>query len=195
MKTKKQAVKQKIIATTVVLFMLFMMFGSLKLPGALATTTTTNLIQNMVSGSFGHSAMTNVVFSDITVGTAVNSLGNMVQTNMWDLRGSGVGWSVSGQLNNLYVTNAAGGINWVNNSEIAWDPAAGTIIAVSGVTTSMTKGAAQFFGAAARALVTAPAGFGMGNYRINNVMFNIVYNGRTDQVVAPYVAILILTSA
>jgi hypothetical protein len=195
MKTKKQAVKQKIIATTVVLFMLFMMFGSLNLPGALATTTTTNLIQNFIAGSFGHSAMTNVVFPDITVGTAVNSLGNMVQTNMWDLRGSGVGWSVSGQLNNLYVTNGATGINWINNSEIAWDPTSGSLMATSGVTTSMTKGAAQFFGAAARALVTAPAGSGMGNYRINNVVFNIVYNGRVDQKVAPYVAILILTSA
>lgn len=194
MKTKKQTIKQKIAATTVVLFMLSMMFGSLNLPGALATITTTNLIQNVVAGTFGHGALTNIVFPDITVGSATNSTSNMTMTTAWDLRGSGAGWTIAGYASRLWIQNSAVGVNNLDNIEIRWYPAGATIYAITGVTTGMTLGAAANMDAS-RTLITAPSNNGMGNYRINGVMFNIVYNGRTDQVAGAYVSVLTMTSS
>jgi hypothetical protein len=195
MKTKKQQTKQQIVATLIILFMMFMIFGTLDVPSTSATVTTTNLIQNVVGGAggLGHEAMRNVIFNDITLGSATNSLANMLQTNVWDFRGSGAGWSITGVCNNLFT--AASGINWFNNStQIAWDPSVGTIVPISGATTSMTLGTAGYF-SAVRTLVTAPAGYGMGNYRVNNVVFNVVYDGRMDQLVGAYAAVLTMTSA
>lgn len=194
MKTKKQAIKQKIIATTVVCFMLLMLFGSLNLPGALATVTTTNLIQNVVAGTFGHGALTNVVFPDITVGAATNSTSNMTMTTAWDLRGSGAGWTIAGYASRLWIQNSATGVNNLDNIEIRWYPAGATIYAITGVTTGMTLGPTTNLDAS-RTLITAASNNGMGNYRINGVMFNIVYNGRTDQVAGNYISVLTMTSS
>ena len=193
MKTKKQTIKQKIMATLVVLFMMFMMFGSLDLSQISAqTVTNTNLIQNIVAGNFWHEAMQNVVFNNIVVGVATNSLANMTITNLWDLRGSGAGWSLTGYCNSL--TTTAAGINTIANTEIAWSPVGATIIAISGVTTGIANGTANFLNAP-RTLMNASVNNGMGNYRINNVTLNVVYNGRTDQKTGTYQATLTMTSA
>ena len=192
MRTLKQKLKQRIVATTVFLFMLFMMFGLLELPRTSATVTTTNLIQNFIAGSFGHQAMQNLVFSDITVGTASNTTANMTVTNVWDLRGSGAGWSVTGSCNNLSVSIV--GVNNISNSVIAWNPAGGTLINVSGTTTGVTLGTAQYLNGS-RLLVSSTTNNGMGNYRVNNVVLNVVYNGRTDQKTGTYQAILTMTSS
>jgi hypothetical protein len=194
MKTKKQTLKQKIVATTVMLFMLFMLFGSLNLPGVSATGTNTNLIQNVVAGTFGHGALTNIVFSDITVGSATNSGSNMTMTTAWDLRGSGAGWTIAGYASRLWIQNSAIGVNNLDNVEIRWYPAGATIYAITGVTTGMTLGSTANLDGS-RTLITAPTNNGMGNYRINGVMFNIVYNGRTDQVAGSYVSVLTMTSS
>jgi hypothetical protein len=196
MKTQKQTIKQKIVATVVVLFMIFMLFGSLDLPQTSAAVTVTNLLQNVVAGGTGlsHEALQNVVFPDITVGTAANSLGNLTQTNVWDLRGSGAGWSVTGIVNNLTTAGGNNTINILPNTIVAWNPAGGAIIAISGSGTGVTAGTAQYLNSSVT-LITATASNGMGNYRINNVSLNIVYNGRTDQKVGAYTGVLIMTSS
>jgi hypothetical protein len=194
MKTKKQTIQQKIVATTVVLFMLFMMFGSLNLPGTSAAGTTTNLIQNIVAGGagLGHSAMMNLVFTDFTVGVGSNSTTNMVQTNVWDYRGTGAGWQITGYANNL--STAATGNNNFTNSNITWYPAGGAIIAVSGSTTGITLGVASNLDGS-RNMIGASVGNGMGNYRVNNVVINVFYNGGMDRRVGSYQAILTMTSS
>jgi hypothetical protein len=194
METKKQTIKQKIVATTIVVFMLFMLFGSLNLPGVSATVTTTNLIQNVVAGTFGHGALSNIVFPDITVGSSTNSGSNMTMTTAWDLRGSGAGWTIAGYASRLWIQNSAVGVNNLDNTEIIWYPAGATIYALTGVTTGMTMGGTNALNFS-RTLITAPVNNGMGNYRINGVMFNIVYNGRTDQVAGSYVSVLTMTSS
>lgn len=192
MKTLKQKIEQKIIATTVMAFVLSMLFGSLNLPGALATVTTTNLIQNFVPGGFAHQAQQNLVFTDITVGVASNTTANMLQTNVWDFRGSGAGWTISGICNNMLAVNT--GINMLNADTIRWNPAGATVTAFSGVTTGITNGTLQTL-ETSKTLITATTNNGMGNYRMWNVLFNIQYNGRTDQKTGIYGGILTLTSS
>jgi hypothetical protein len=192
MKTLKQTIKQKIVATIVVMFMFSMLFGSLNLPGVSATGTTTNLIQNFVAGTFGHQAQQNLVFTDITVGTASNTTANMLQTNVWDFRGSGAGWAISGICNNLLAVNT--GINMLNADTIRWNPAGATVTAFSGVTTGITNGTLQTL-EVSRTLISATTNNGMGNYRMWNVLLNIQYNGRTDQKTGTYGGILTLTSS
>ena len=192
METKKQTIKQKIVATTVVLFMLFMLFGSLDLPNVSAVGTTTNLIQNVLAGSLGHSAMQNLVFSDITIGVPSNTTANLSPTNAWDYRGTGVGWGVTGYANALSVAGA--GVNNIANSLIQWNPTGGAIVAINGVITSMTKGVVANLDGS-RALFTAPGGSGMGNYQMLNVMVNVSYNGVISQLQGTYHAVLTMTSA
>lgn len=192
MKNSKQEVKQKIAATTVLIFMLSMMFGSLNLPGALATVTTTNLIQNFAGGTFGHQAQQNLVFTQITVGTASNTTSNMLQTNVWDFRGTGAGWSISGVCNDM-LTSAVG-VNMLNASTIRWNPAGATVTALSGVTTGITNGTLQTL-ETSRTLISATSNNGMGNYRMWNVLLNIQYNGRTDQKTGTYGGVLTMTSS
>lgn len=195
MKTKKQTIKQRIVATTVMLFMLLMLFGVLDPNITLAgANTTTNLIQNVVAGALGHSAMQNLVFTDINIGTASNTTSNMTQTNVWDYRGSGVGWSVTGYCNNLTINNAAAGVNNISNANIYWNPAPGTIVNLSGVSTGITLGTLNPLNYS-RTLVTASGGNGMGNYRVYNVMLNVVYDGRIDQLAGTYQAVLTMTSS
>jgi hypothetical protein len=192
MKTSKQKIKQKIVATTVVVFMLSMMFGSLNLPGALATVTTTNLIQNFAGGTFGHQAQQNLVFTQITVGTASNTSANMLQTNVWDFRGTGAGWTITGICNNMLT--AAVGVNMLNASTIFWAPGGATVTAISGVTTGITNGTTQSL-ETSRTLITSTTNNGMGNYRMWNVLLNVQYNGRSDQKTGTYGGILTMTSS
>jgi hypothetical protein len=194
MKTKKQTIKQKIVATTVVLFMMCMMFGSLNLPGATAAGTNTTLVQNIVAGAgaLGHSAAASLGFTPITVGTASNTTGTLPQTNVWDFRGTGVGWTLSGIANNLAIATA--GLNNISSANIMWNPAGGTFTALSGATTGMTLGTAANLDAS-RTMLTAPATYGMGNYRVWNTAMTVYYNGDMAQLVGTYQAFLTLTSA
>ena len=194
MQTKKQKIKQKIMATVVVLFMMVMMFGTVDLSRITATVTNTALLQNFNPGTMGHQAMTSLVFNDITIGVAVNSLQNMTITNVWDLRGSGAGWSLSGTVNSLMIATG-GGVNNLSNAFIAWNPAGGALTAISGTTTGIGIGAAAYFDGGLRTLLNTTTNNGMGNYRMNNVMFNIVYNGRADMEAGLFQATLTMTSS
>jgi hypothetical protein len=195
MKTKKQQTKQRIVATLIILFMMLMTFGTLDVPGTSATVTTTNLIQNVIASGagLGHAAMSDIGFNDITLGTAINSRANMIQTNVWDFRGNGAGWGVTAVCTNLVV--AVAGINYFDNAtQIAWDPSVGTIISIAGSTSGITLGTAGLF-SSTRTLVSSTTNNGMGNYRVNNVLFNVIYNGRMDQKIGTYTAVLTMTSA
>jgi S-adenosylmethionine/arginine decarboxylase-like enzyme len=192
MKTLKQNIKQRIVATVVVMFMFSMLFGSLNLPGVSATGTNTNLIQNFIPGGFAHQAQQNLVFTQITVGAASNTTANMLQTNVWDFRGSGAGWSISGVCNDMLTTQT--GVNMINATQIRWNPAGATVTAFSGVTTGITNGTLQTL-ETSKTLISAAVNSGMGNYRMWNVLLNIQYNGRTDQKTGTYGGILTMTSS
>jgi len=183
MKTKKEQLKQKIVATLIVFFMFCMIFGSLDVINIQAATTT--LAQNVVAGSMTVAASASVAFPNINLGIATNSLVNLVQVNITDFRGSGAGWSVTGTVNNLTATNS--GTNTIANSFITWFPANGTWTALTGVTTGILNGAAANFGSATQLnLAGAPASSGMGNYTLTNILMNITYGGSTSQAAGTY---------
>jgi hypothetical protein len=186
MKTKKQKIKQQIIATLVTFFMFIMVFGVVDVKDTSAVTATMNLIQNFVSGGLSLECEQNLVFSDITIGLPTNSTANMTWLNVRDLRGTGAGWTLTAVSNNLSAVNA--GLNFISNAAIAFNPAGATIIGLNGaVTTGMGQGTAAYL-SAARTFINATNNNGMGNYRINNTVFNIVYSGAVNQAVGSYQA-------
>ena len=189
MKTNKQKIKQQIVATIVVFFMFIMVSGTVNvMNGNAATTVYMNLIQNFVSGTLSIECMENLAFNDITIASATNSLANMIVFNIRDYRGSAAGWNVTAYSNNLTIDNSADGINSIPNAAIAMNPATATIIGLEGSSTSgISLGSAAYLNYA-RTLVYATAGNGAGNYSVNNVTFNIVYNGRADQLAGTYQA-------
>ena len=191
MKTKKKKIKQQIIATIVVFFMFIMISGTLDvMNGNAATTVYMNLIQNFVAGSLSIECMQNLAFNSITIAAAGNSLANMTTFNARDYRGSGAGWNVTAYSNNLTISNSATGINNISNASIAMNPATATIIGLDGAsTTGVSLGAAAYLNYA-RTLVYTSTNNGMGNYRVNNATFNVVYNGRADQLAGTYQAIV-----
>ena len=189
MKTNKQKIKQQIVATIVVFFMFIMVSGTVNvMNGNAATTVYMNLIQNFVSGTLSIECMANLVFNDITIASATNSLANMTVFNIRDYRGSGAGWTVTSFSGNLVILNNATGINNISNAFIAMNPATATIIGLDGSSTSgIALGSAAYLNYA-RTLVNSSTNNGMGNYRVNNVTYNIVYNGRADQLAGAYQA-------
>lgn len=195
MKTKKQKIKQQIMATIVAFFMFIMIFGSFDvLDINAATVVNMNLIQNVVSGALAIECMQNLVFPDINVGVAANSEGNMTVFNVRDYRGTGAGWTVAAVSNNLTLNTGAAGINNFSNAVIAMLPQRGTIIGLEGSSTTGVYRGADLFLTASRNLISANAGNGMGNYRLNNTIFNVVYNGRYDQLQGRYEAIVTFTA-
>ncbi len=175
MKIKKQQTKQRIVATLIALFMFVMIFGSVSVDFTSAIGTNTTLIQNLIPGALSMEAPTTLGFNNINIGTAVNSLANMTQVNARDLRGSGVPWSVSGTMNNLTV--AAAGVNNISNGVIAWAP--GGYFSDNGTNSGVALGVAGYF-SSARTLFNTSANAGMGNYKITNTVFNVVYSGASD---------------
>jgi len=181
MKTKKREIKQRIAATLIALFMFIMIFGSVNVDITSAIGTNTTLIQNLIAGTLSMEAPPTIVFNNINIGIPINSLANMLQVNARDYRGSGAAWSVVGTMNNL--TSDLAGINNISNAVIAWDP--GDSFADNGSNTGTTVGEPGYFDSA-RTLFNTSVNNGMGNYRIYNTTFNVVYNGRTDFVADTY---------
>jgi len=192
MKTKREQLKQRIVATLIVFFMCFMisgLFGAFEV-GAIGSNIT--FAANIGAGSLTFASSSSVAFPNMSIGTAVNDLANITQVNITDLRGSGAGWSVTGTANTFTATNA--GTNTIANTFIAWFPANGTWAALSGVTTGILNGTAANFGSAAQLnLAAASVGNGMGNYTLSNVLVNIIYNGNTGQAAGLYQNTLTLT--
>jgi hypothetical protein len=190
MKTKKQKIKQQIVAVLIIGFMFVMITGTLNVGNVFAATSWyVNLYQNFVAGGFGITVNNVVPFNDITVSVAANSLSNLDSLNVWDLRGTGAGWSVTGYSNNLSIASA--GINNISNTQIFFTP--GVVTALQGSATGVANGQAALtamsVGNTAK-LINAAAAYGMGNYRLSNTVINIVYNGRSDQLAGSYAAVM-----
>jgi hypothetical protein len=188
MKTKKQQIKQKIVAACVALFMFVMVFGSINIDVIRAIGTNTTLIQNIVPGTLSMEAPATLGFNNINLGTPINSLANMTQVNARDLRGTGVAWSVTGTMNNL--TTAGAGVNNISNAVIAWAP--GGFFADNGSNAGVALGTAGFFDSV-RTIINTSVNNGMGNYKIVNTTMNVVYNGNPNFVAGTYQNTLTMT--
>jgi hypothetical protein len=191
MQTKKKQVKQQIVSTCIILFMLVMVFGTVGVDLLMAAnTSTTTLIQNITAGTLGIEAPATVGFSNLTLGTAGTSTGNLTQVNMWDYRGSGLGWSITATMNHLTLntTVPSGAVGNILNSAVRWWT--GTPAIVTGSLSSVSAGAdgENFDGSVT--LVQALSGAGMGNYRINGTTLNVEYNGNPTQAAGTYNATL-----
>jgi len=192
-KTKKQQIKQQIIATLVIVFMFTMIFGSVEIRDVKAIGDNTTLVQNFTAGTLELESPASVGFNDIALGTGgTNSLANLVIVNMRDYRGTGAGWTVSGTMNDM-MTSGGGGLNKIVNSTIAWDPQTATLYGLDGASTDgMAKGSAGYF-SASRTLVNAAVNAGLGNYCLNGTELNIVWDGAANQVSGTYQNTLTLT--
>lgn len=189
MKTKTKQIKQRLVATVIILFMFVMVFGSMNISDVSAIGTNTTLIQNLVAGTLQLEAPATLPFNNLTVAVAANSLANLDVVNMRDYRGSGAGWSVTGTMNNLYIVTA--GVNNISNAVIAWAP--GSQFALdSASNTGVAIGAAGYF-SAARTLINASAANGLGNYRVNGTTVNVVYSGSPTQLAGTYQNTLLMT--
>lgn len=195
MLTKKQQIKQKIIAITVVTFMFFMVFNTVELQNVFAIGANTTLTQNFAGGSLALTASSSAGFNDIQIGTPINSKANLVVVNMQDYRGSGAGWTTSGNISAQFqATNA--GVNTIANTVVAWNPTGAALTSPdSSNLNGMAKGAATYFSDGIKTLVNTSTNNGMGNYQLSGTELNIVYNGRGDQAPGSYTATLQLTIA
>lgn len=173
MKTKKQLIKQKIVAVGIVTIMLVMTFGSLMTDQAGAADVSNTILQQIVTGtplSIEGSAQVN--FASVALNTvAVNSTGNMIQVNMRDPRGTGAGWSVTGSANNLQAANGA----IIANSFLRWAP--GTIYVLDGGSNTGVAAGSSYVGNFADGAITlanTSTNNGMGNYVINGTTLNLM---------------------
>lgn len=191
---RKNQIKQRIVATLIVVFMFAMISGSINTRNAMANDVT-NLIQNFVAGYLSLEASADVGFNDISIGSGgINSLGNLLIVNARDYTGTGGGWSVTGSMNNM-LTSGSGGLNTIPNSVIAWNPQTATLYGLEAANVlGIAKGTAQYF-SAIRTLFNAAATNGMGNYLLNGTEMNIVWNGIANQTSGIYQNTLTLTIA
>jgi hypothetical protein len=191
---KKKQIKQRIVATLIVVFMFLMISGSINTRNAMANDVT-NLVQNFVAGTLSLESSAAVAFNDISLGSGgTNSLGNLIIVNARDYTGTGTGWSVTGSMNDMY-TSGSGGLNKIVNSVIAWNPQAATLYGLEGASTSgIAKGTAGYF-SALKTLFNAGSTYGLGNYRFNGTEMNIVWDGASNQVAGTYQNTLTLTIA
>lgn len=191
MKTKKQEIQQRIMATIVVFFMGMMVFGSMDVRDTQAIGTNTTLIQNFVQGTLQLETSATLGFSDLTIGVGANSTANLSLVNVRDYRGTGAGWDVTGTMNNLTISNSAAGTNNISNAAINWMPG-GFFALDGGSNTGVALGAGGVFSSAQR-LINAAADYGMGNFKAVNTMINILYTGDATQKAGTYQNILTMT--
>lgn len=184
----KQQIKQKIIATLVVVFMLAMLGGIIRISDVRAIGDNTTLQQEITAGSLSLESPTQVNFNATTAGAGVNSLANMVQVNMRDYRGTGASWTTVGAANNMVAANAAE----IPNSRLRWAP--GDIYALDGASNDGVAAGADYsgnFGDGSRTLANASTNNGMGNYIINATTLNFLITA--DDYIGTYQNTLTLT--
>jgi hypothetical protein len=194
MKTKKQKIKQQIVATLIAAFMFVMISGCYNIGDLLAATgVNVTLVQNLVAGALNIDSLASLGFNDISVGLANNSLANLTVINMQDYRGNGQGWSVYAYCNSLYTL--ATGVNNLANSVIFLNT--GSVQAVNGSLTGVAASGGSSWRALSGNLLLAntstASNAGMGSYNLANTVINVVYNGRTDQKAGTYQNLLTLT--
>lgn len=168
----KQEIKQKIVATLVVVFMLVMISGVVRIGGIRAETDDAVLELIVSAGSLSIEAAAQVNFATVTLNAvSVNTTANMVQVNMRDARGSGAGWTATGAANNLTAANSTN----ISNIWLRWAP--GDIYALDGADNTGVAAGADYsgnFGDGSRTLANTTANNGMGNYVINGTILNLL---------------------
>lgn len=190
MKTRRQEIKQKIVATLVVFFMLTMISGVINLKNVQAIGDDTTLQQVLTGGSLSLESPTQVNFNSQTAGTGVNSLANIVQVNMRDYTGTGGGWAATATANAMTAANAA----TIPNTRLSWAP--GDIYALDGASNDGVTAGPDYsgnFGDGARNLTGASSGNGQGNYVINGTALNLLITA--DDYQGTYQNTLTLTIA
>jgi len=197
MKTKKQKVKQQIVAVLVMAFMFVMISGSVNVPDLLAATSfTVATQQNIVAGALNVDSLASIGFPDITISNPANSQANLTVVNMQDWRGNGMGWTLSMTANAL--TTAVAGTNTIANTYIFVNTGASVGVVSGSATGVATTGAGSWRDlSASRTLVNTASnnGSGMGSYNLSNTMINVVYNGNPSQKAGTYQNLLTLTIA
>jgi hypothetical protein len=170
-KTNRKKIKQKIVATLVVLFMFAMIFGSVNLESVRAIGSNTTLSAVISAGSLALESPASASYGGITLsGVAQNTTANLTQVNMRDTRGSGAGWSAIGSANNMYKDAT----NNISNIYVSWAP--GTIYALDGASNTGVAAGASYsgnFGDGTRPLANTSTNNGMGNYVINGTICNL----------------------
>jgi len=176
-KTKKQEIKQKIVATLVVVFMLVMIAGVVKVENIRAEADNAILELIVSSGSLSIEAADQVNFATVTLNAVtVNTTANMVQVNMRDARGSGAGWTATGAANYLTAANSSN----ISNIWLRWAP--GDIYALDGADNTGVVSGADYsgnFGDGSRTLANTSTNNGMGNYVINGTILNLTIDSET----------------
>jgi len=196
MKTKKQKVKQQIIAVMVMAFMFVMITGTLNIPDLMAATTTTMAFgANISAGTLNIDTLASLAFPTMTIAVPTNDSANLTVVNMQDYRGNGMGWTMSAY--STPFTTPAGGTNSIANTAIFINT--GTLTNISGTSTGVAATGAGSWRdlSAARTLVNTASnnGSGMGSYNLANTMMNIVYGGNPAQTSGVYTGTLTLTIA
>ncbi|OGI27041.1 MAG: hypothetical protein A2359_01705 [Candidatus Moranbacteria bacterium RIFOXYB1_FULL_43_19] len=177
MPIRKAELKQKIVATLVVVFMLAMVSGMVKVSRTSAEADDATLELIVSAGSLAIEAASQYNFAGVTLNAVtVNTTANMIQVNMRDARGSGAGWAATGSANNLTAANSSE----ISNIWLRWAP--GDIYALDGASNDGVAAGPDYsgnFGDGARNLTGASSGNGMGNYVINGTLLNLTVDSST----------------
>lgn len=186
----KQQIRQKIIATLVVVFMFAMISGTVNPIRVQAIGDTSTLEQQITGGSLSLESPVQVNFNSTQSGMGVNSLANLTQVNMRDYTGTGGGWDATGSANAMTAANAA----TIPNTRLRWAP--GDIFALDGASNTGVAAGADYsgnFGDGLRTLAntTDGQGDGAGNYVINGTTLNLLVT--VDDYIGTYQNTLTLT--
>lgn len=177
MTTRRKQLKQQIVATLVVVFMFGMIGGTFKVDyaGAIGANTVLNLL--VQAGSLSLEAPAQVNFTDVTLaGVASNTIANLVQVNMRDMRGTGAGWTAVGTANAMTAANGA----TIPTTLLRLAP--GDIFALDGASNTGVAAGADYagnFGDGARTLANTSTNNGLGNYVINGTILNLTVPSTT----------------
>jgi hypothetical protein len=186
---QKNKIKQKIIATLIVVFMLAMISGTVNPIRVRAIGDNSTLEQQITGGSLSLESPTQVNFNSTESGTGVNSLANLVQVNMRDYTGTVSGWDAIGFANAMTAANTA----TIANTRLKWAP--GDIYALDGSSNTGVVAGADYTGNfgdnGGLTLANAGTGFGAGNYVINGTTLNLLIT--VDDVIGTYQNTLLLT--
>jgi len=193
MHSQRLVIKQKIMATLVIIVMLVMVFSTLEYKRILADSNVT-MTQTVSAGTLSMSTVATLTMnSAITIAVATNSLGNLLVVNAIDYRGSGAGWTVAMYASNWNQTARETGTNNLSNAITYVTP--GTLGNYNAA--SHTGIAVGTIGALSeiQKLFNASANNGMGAYYLGNSQINIVYSGDSTLKAGTYQATSTITIA
>ena len=190
MEIRKRQLKQKIIATLVVVFMFAMISGTVNTVRVQAYGDNTILQAIVQGGTLSLDSPDQANYTTVTLNAATQTTTtNLVQVNMRDPRGSGAGWTTVGACNDMKA-----GTNTIANAYIDWAP--GTVYALDGASNTGVAAGEDYignFGDSLRTLANTAlsSGDGMGNYVINGTIMNLKI--KSDVNAGTYQNTLLLT--